>query len=152
VGQLAPYEEEIVALIRAEAGEVLAAGRAALELSPSEGEQPAMCELRPADEAASPFAIQIDSAKQVTLHLGRYGTVCEIYDGARDELLDEIGEYLRAVLTGHYRESVRLGPDGELAKARGVLNIGDVEVRIFSSSLKTIGKRGPWQKLSYGAY
>jgi hypothetical protein len=63
----------------------------------------------------------------------------------------EIGEYLRSVLAGRYRESVRLR-DGELAKARGVLETGTAEVRIFSSNLSTIGRREPWQRLSYEAY
>jgi hypothetical protein len=49
-------------------------------------------------------------------------------------------EYLRGALAGRYRESVRL-TDGELAKAREVLETEDAEVRIFSSNVGTIGRR-----------
>jgi hypothetical protein len=110
-----------------------------------------MCELRPVNEAACPFVVQIDSEEQLTLYLGRYGTVCEIYTDQRLELLDWLGEYLRAAVAGRYRESVRLAA-GELAKARGVLATESGQVQIFSSSVRTVGRRGPWQTLSYDAY
>jgi hypothetical protein len=151
VTPLAEHEEEIASVIRAEAGEVLAQGRATLEVVPSDGARPAMCELRPANEAACAFVVQIDSARQLTLYLGRYGTICELYTDARLELLGEVGQYLRAAVAGRYRESVRL-TDGELSKARGVLVTEDAEVRIFSSNVGTIGRRGPWERFSYEAY
>ena len=152
VTALPAHEDEIVSLIRTEARDALAAGKARLEITPAGGEwRPTTCGLRPADEAACPFRAQIDSAKQVTLYLGRHGTICELYSENRSELLDQIGEYLRAVLAGRYRESVRL-KDGELAKARAVLETDGVEVRIFSSSVRTMGRREPWQRLSYEAY
>jgi hypothetical protein len=92
------HEEEIVSLVRAEAHDVLAAGKATLEVTPSDGWHlaPTMCGLRPGDEAACPFTAQIDSAEQVTLYLGRYRTICKLYNTDRRELLDEIGEYLRS--------------------------------------------------------
>jgi hypothetical protein len=149
---LSEDEEEIASVIRGEADDVLKRGKATLEITPSDGSwRPAMCALRPADEAACPFRAQIDSPEQVTLYLGRYGTICELYNQNRPELLHEIVEYLRAVLAGRYRESVRLR-DGELAKARAVLATEGAEVRIFSSSLGTIGRREPWQQLSYEPY
>jgi hypothetical protein len=149
---LPAHEDEIVSLIRTEARDVLTAGKARLEITPAGGEwRPTTCGLRPADEAACPFRAQIDSAKQVTLYLERYGTICELYSENRSELLDQFGAYLRAVLAGRYQESVRL-KDGELAKARAVLETDGVEMRIFSSSVRTMGRREPWQRLSYEAY
>jgi hypothetical protein len=88
---LSEDEEEIASVIRAEADDVLKRGKATLEITPSDGSRrPAMCALRPADEAACPFRAQIDSPEQVTLYLGRYGTICEVYNKNRPELLDEI--------------------------------------------------------------
>lgn len=151
VGQLQPYEEQVASLMRDEARALLEGGRATIDVTPAEGERPTMCELRPKNDAASPFVVQVDSPQQLTVYLGRFGTVLELYDGKRDALLSELAEYLRAVVAGRYRESVRL-IDGELAKARGVLKLDGVEARIFSSRPATIGRRGPWQALSYEPY
>jgi len=151
MGQLQPHEERVASRVRDEAKTLLAGGRAALDVTPAEGERPTICELRPTNDAACRFIVQIDSPKQLTLYLGRYGTVLELYDDEHDELLSELVDYLRAVVAGRYRESVRLR-DGELAKARGVLKLNGVEARIFSSRPATIGRRGPWQALSYEPY
>lgn len=149
--QLEPFEERVALLVRDEAETLLAGGRATLDVTPAEGERPTMCELRPTNDAACTFVVQIDSPEQLTLYLGRYGTVLELYDDEHDELLSELADYLGAVVAGRYRESVRLH-DGELSKARGVLKLNGVEARIFSSRPVTIGRRGPWQALSYEPY
>jgi hypothetical protein len=79
---LAEHEEGIASVIRAEAGEVVAQGRATFEVVPSDGERPAMCELRPANEAAYPFVVQIDSREQLTLSLDARDDLRALQQGA----------------------------------------------------------------------
>jgi hypothetical protein len=151
VTSLPEHEEEFVSMIRDVAGDVLASGRASMEVEPSEGPRPTMCELRPRNPNACPVTVQLDFAQQVTLYFGRFGTICELYNNNRTRLLDEVRRFLEAVLAGKYKERVRL-KDGELGRAKARLEAGDEVHKISYSRVGTLFRRSPWQELTYEPY
>lgn len=133
------------------AGPLVAAGEATLDVEASDGPRPTVIELRPANPAASPIAVQVDWEGQVTLYLGRHRTVCELVDRNRARLLETIRGFLEAVLAGRYREHVRL-KDGRVAFARGRLLVGDRTHQIRYSDFSTFGRGSPLQELTYEPY
>jgi hypothetical protein len=151
VTSLPENEEEFVSMIRHVAGEVLASGRASLDVEPSDGPRPTLCELRPRNANACPVTVQLDFAEQVTLYFGRFGTICELYDGDRTRLLEDVGRFLEGVLAGKYRERVRL-KDDELGRAKARLETSAGIVRFSYSRVGTIFRRGPWRELTYEPY
>ena len=151
VASLPEHEQEVVSLVREVAGDVLDEGKATLEVEPSDGRRPTLCELRPVSADASPLTLQLDSPEQVTLYLGRFGTTCELYRTKRPQLLDDVELFVRGVVDGRYSESVRLSR-GKLGRARGELQTANGPIRFSYSALWTLGRRAAWQRLTYSAY
>jgi 3'-phosphoadenosine 5'-phosphosulfate sulfotransferase len=111
-------------------------------------------ELAPESPSACPVSLEIQSEEEVSLYVGRYGTTVDIYDPDPGSLLATLKEYVAAIIEGRYEEEVRLAETQEnvLGKARGVFHLdrGDQEHRY--SHVPSLGRRGPWQRLTYGAY
>jgi hypothetical protein len=133
------------------AGGAVQDGRATITVSPERGEVPPVVSLVPAGEKAAPVAVQLDDQNQATLYLGRYGTVCELWETEPDELVEAIEVYVGAIVSGQYEETVHL-IDGELLKARGKVLVNGRLTRIWHSDLTAGRGRRTKEKLVYDPY
>ena len=137
--------EELAAAVREATAEALESRAARMTVDPGR------LSLTPTSLAAAPFAAQVDGAEQVTLYLGVYGTVCEIWDRKWGTVLTQVAEYVRAVVAGRYQEQVWLRGE-RLVRVKGRLAMGGESVRISYRDLSAPGGAVRTESLDYEPY
>ena len=120
----------VVEAVRAVSGDVVKRGGATLEVAPGNLDVPATVALRPRSPAAAPVTVQVDDDSQLTVYLGVYGTVDELFSTDTAEVINWAAEYVAAVIAGRYRERVQPRETGAPVRAVGELELADRTIRI----------------------
>lgn len=112
-------------------------------------------ELSPQNPSACPVSFVVQSEEEVSLLVGRYGTMVDIYDPDPRSLLATLKDYVTAIIEGRYEEEVRLAREHAetiLAQARGVFHLDGGDQDHHYSSVASLARPGPWQRLTYATY
>jgi hypothetical protein len=156
--ELDPDERRVAAVVESVIAPLVERGRATLAVEPANESIGARFEIAPANAGACPVTILCDDPGDLDLLVGRHGLTTHIYRarewacGEHAGLEVELRAWLTALVEGRYEEQVRLTAGGAAAKGRGCLQLESGPLRFTYSSLGTLGKRGPWQKVEYTAY
>ena len=145
---------EVLEMVRSETADVMARGLAAIEFDPGAGDETAKISLRPTNEAAAALMVEIYGDGLMCLHVGDHAAEWEEWLDNRGELLGKARDWVRAVVSGRYRESVRR-PKG----ARPPDLIAEVDLPDGTHDLtrglvaSLAGARGSgWESRIYAAY
>jgi len=115
---MAELEATLEALVRDEAHDVVAAGRANIEVryENSAGGSYRVINLVPIRKSACPVTIVAQSDREVSFFVGppreREAMTVDLWDRDQGELLDGVRAYLRAVLAGRVEVDARSGSSG----------------------------------------
>jgi hypothetical protein len=142
-------DQDVYRVVEEVAAAALRGGRASLRLD-EHG-----VTLQPHDASASPVGLTVQSDEEVSLFVGHYGTTVDIYDRDPSSLLETLKEFVAAIIDGRYEEEVRLAKESRgriLGKARGVFHLGPRDHEITYSYVPSLGRREPWQRLTYSPY
>lgn len=148
--ELNELEERILALFEDIALKLNGAGHLVVDREPRPESAPKglYVELRPNSEHAAPVTAFVLDKADVNLQLG-HASVLELVDPDHEKVLQAIQEYIEAVTSGRFRETVWMKGDRVL-RARGWVEVGGRTHRIFYRDAQvSVFGRGRSKKIHY---
>ena len=156
--ELAPHEQRVLDVIESVLGPLVADGRAKLHVAGGNKHIGAIFQVTPTREDACPVKIRCEAAGDLDLFVGHYQLTTHMWNasewkrGDYAALEDQLREWLTALISGRYREEVRLIKDGRAGKGRGILELPSGPWRFRYSKADSFWTRGPWERIIYAAY
>lgn len=148
------FEATLEALVRNVAGDLVAAGRTAIEVrdESSEGGPSRVIGLVPARESACAVTILAQSTYEVSFFVGPpadpESMTVDLFDRDHAELLDGVRDYLRAVLAGRIEVESRLGSSG--GRVTFVLDDGQACRHLYNAIARP--RLRPWSLHHFDPY
>ena len=151
---LEPHEQLVLEIVREVVGDLVQDGHARLEVQPAGllGANRALFAISPAEPDACPVSLHCEAPGDLNLSVGRYALLIDVWERDPGKFAEVIRELLVAIVAGAYEEEVRLARDGTAGKGRGTFKLPRGPVTFTYSSLWTLGRRGPWQRIRYSPY
>jgi hypothetical protein len=149
-------DPELVRTVRSLAADVVAAGRARLEVRAAGRPDgaPAGFALTPSEPEACAVRVDVEVPGRAHVELGRHGTVLDVWDaGESGAVRDVVAEVVRAALAGAYEEWVKVDAAGRPRATFGLLHTDGGDRTVLTNTWPWRRRPGAgWTHVRYAPY